>query len=227
MLLDTSGATRSRPVSASSSSASVAGWGTVFITGDASLLTSRSVAIIGSRRATRESCALASTLAFELAAHGVVVVSGLAAGIDAAAHEAAMRAGGRTLAVIGTSLAEAYPRHHAALQARIAREHLVVSPFAVGTPMARWHFPRRNRLMARIAGATVLVAASSTSGTRHQVDACIALGRPVLVHASLLGRGNDWLDAAHAQGQLRPWQDPREVLRLLPESLAERRTSHR
>jgi predicted Rossmann fold nucleotide-binding protein DprA/Smf involved in DNA uptake len=132
----------------------------------------------------------------------------------------AIHAGGRTIAVIGTSLDEAYPRHHAALQARIAREHLVVSPFAVGTPMARGHFPRRNRLVAQIASATLLVEAGPTSGTRHQVDACIALGRPVLVRASLLGRGIDWLDAAHSRGRLSLWQEPLEALRLLPDLLA-------
>jgi DNA processing protein len=149
----------------------------VYIEGDATLLTHPTVAIIGSRRATHEGRALTSTLAAELATCGVTVVSGLAAGIDVVAHEAAMHAGGRTIAVIGTSLDEAYPRHHAALQARIAREHLVVSPFDMGTPMARWHFPRRNRLMAQIAHATLLVEAGPTSGTHHQVDACIALLR--------------------------------------------------
>jgi DNA processing protein len=143
--------------SLSRSNASIPGWGLAHIEGDASLLTHPSVAIIGSRRATHEGRALASALAAELATRGVTVVSGLAAGIDGVAHEAAMHAGGRTIAVIGTSLDEAYPRHHAALQAHIAREHLVVSPFEAGTPTARWHFPRRNRLMAQIAGATVLV----------------------------------------------------------------------
>jgi DNA processing protein len=220
MLLDTSIAARTRPFALSSSTASVPGWGTVHIEGDASLLARHSVAIIGSRKASHEGRALTSTLAAELAARGITVVSGLAAGIDVVAHEAAMHAGGRTLAVIGTSLADAYPRQHAALQARIAREHLVVSPFAVGTPMARWHFPRRNALMAQIAAATVLVEASATSGTRHQIEACIAFGRPVLAHASLLGRGIDWLDVPHSRGQVSAWQEPLDALRALPGLLA-------
>src|SRR5580698_7440035 len=148
MLLDTSIAARPRPFFPSAGTASVPGWGTVHIAGDATLLTRPAVAIIGSRRATHEGRALASTLATDLAARGITVVSGLAAGIDVVAHEATMRAGGRTIAVIGTSLDEAYPRSHGTLQAHIAHEHLVVSPFAVGTPMAGWHFPRRNRLMA-------------------------------------------------------------------------------
>jgi DNA processing protein len=204
MLLDTSIAVRHFPSSLPQNTASVPGWGTVHIEGDATLLARPTVAIIGSRHATHEGRALASILAADLATRGVTVVSGLADGIDVVAHEAAMHAGGRTIAVIGTSLNEAYPRQHAVLQARIARDHLVVSPFAVGTPMARWHFPRRNRLMAQIAGATVLVEAGPTSGTRHQIDACIALGRPVLVRASLLGQGIDWLDAADSRGQLQP-----------------------
>jgi predicted Rossmann fold nucleotide-binding protein DprA/Smf involved in DNA uptake len=86
--------------------------------------------------------------------------------------------------------------------------------------MARWHFPRRNRLMARIASATLLVEAGPTSGTRHQVEACIALARPVLVRASLLAQAIDWLDAAHRRGQLVLWQEPREALRALPELFA-------
>src|ERR1700689_3027174 len=119
MLLDTSIASRPRPCLLFHGTASVPGWGTVHIEGDATLLTRPSVAIIGSRRATPEGRALASTLAVELATRGPPVVSGPAAGIDVVSHEAAMHAGGRTIAVIGTSLDQAYPRHHAALQACI------------------------------------------------------------------------------------------------------------
>jgi hypothetical protein len=86
--------------------------------------------------------------------------------------------------------------------------------------MARWHFPRRNALMAQIAAATVLVEASATSGTRHQIEACIAFGRPVLAHASLLGRGIDWLDVPHSRGQVSAWQEPLDALRALPGLLA-------
>jgi DNA processing protein len=141
-----------------------------------------------------------------------VVISGLAAGIDATAHEAAMVAGGRTIAVLGTSLDRAYPRHHASLQDRIAREHLVVSPFESGTPTARWHFPPRNRVMARLATATVLVEASETSGTRYQVQECVALGSPVLVHEALLERRRiDWLTAMHRKGYVESWGSPAEL----------------
>ena len=208
MLLDTSIAPRTRPSVLPHGTAFVPDWGTVYTEGDVTLLTRPSVAIIGSRDASPEGRALAGAFAAELVSRNIVVVSGLAAGIDSAAHEATMQAGGRTIAVIGTSLDKAYPKQHAARQARIASDHLVVSPFAVGAPTARWHFPRRNRLMAHIALATVLVEAGSTSGTRHQVEACIALGRPVLVHESLLGRDIDWLDVAHRRGQLHAWLKP-------------------
>jgi DNA processing protein len=156
--------------------------------------------------------ALAAAVAHELVCRGLVVVSGLAAGIDATAHEAAMHAGGRTIAVLGTSLDRAYPRQHASLQAQIAREHLVVSPFESGTPTARWHFPARNRVMARLAMAMVLVEASETSGTRYQVQECIALGRPVLVHDVLLKqRRIDWLTAMQRKGYVECWGSPAEL----------------
>src|ERR1700733_7802554 len=126
------------------STVSLAGWGTLYAAGDTRLLNRPSMAVVGSRRASHEGRALAAEVACQLVRRGLVVLSGLAAGIDATAHEAAMLEGGRTIAVIGTSLDETYPRHHASLQARIANEHLVVSPFESGTPMAPWHFPKRN-----------------------------------------------------------------------------------
>jgi DNA processing protein len=160
-------------------------------------------------------------VASELVRRGLVVLSGLAASIDATAHEAAMLEGGRTIAVIGTSLDEAYPRHHASLQERIAVEHLVVSPFESGTPAARWHFPKRNRLMARLARAMVLVEAGPTSGTRHQVEECLSLGRPVFVRAALLEVGIDWLATAQRRGEVRAWSEPNEVATMAMSCLAQ------
>jgi DNA processing protein len=176
-----------------------------------SLLEQPSIAVVGSRRASHAGRALAAEVSSELVRRGCVVLSGLAAGIDKAAHEAAMREGGRTLAVIGTSLDQTYPRHHAELQERIANEHLLVSPFESGTPMARWHFPKRNRLMAQLSRAMVLVEAGPTSGTRHQVEECVRLGKPVFIHAALLRREIEWLNAAYARGGLREWYEPAQV----------------
>jgi DNA processing protein len=145
-------------------------------------------------------------------------VSGLAAGIDGVAHEAAMHAGGRTIAVIGTSLDTAYPKDHAALQARIAREHLVVSPFESGTPTSPWYFPKRNRLMARLAQATVLIEASATSGTRHQVAECATLGRPIFAPAHLVEQ-LDWLQSPKVRRHVQAWQTPEEAVQLVLERL--------
>ena len=203
------------------STVSLAGWGTLHLAGDASLLDRPSIAVVGSRRASHEGRALAAEIACELVRRGLVVLSGLAAGIDATAHEAAMLEGGRTIAVIGTSLDETYPRHHASLQGRIATEHLVVSPFESGTPMAPWHFPKRNRLMARLARAMVLVEAGATSGTRHQVTECLSLGKPVFVHASLLAAGIEWLAAAQRRGGVRAWREPSEVVAMAAGPLAQ------
>jgi DNA processing protein len=121
-----------------------------------------------------------------------------------------MHAGGRTSAVIGTSLDPAYPREHASLQARIAREHLVVSPVASGTPTAPWHFPKRSRLMAHLARATIRIEASASSGTRHQVAACASLRRPVFVPAGLLDCV-DWLHAPGVRDHVHAWREPGDV----------------
>ncbi len=219
MLSNTSIAARPRPFSLVESTASVVGWGTVHTDGDTTLLGCPTVAIIGSRRATHEGRDIAATLAAELARAGIVVVSGLAAGIDGMAHEAAMHAGGRTIAVIGTALDTAYPREHASLQARIARDHLVVSPFASGTPTAPWHFPKRNRLMAHLADATILIEASASSGTRHQVAACASLGRPVFVPAALVDR-LAWLNTPSVRRHVHAWRAPSEATRLVTEHLS-------
>jgi DNA processing protein len=153
----------------------------LYAAGDASLLERPGVAVVGSRFASDERRELASAIARELVAMGVVVVSGLAAGIDSVAHQAAIAAGGRTIAVIGTPLERVFPREHARLQEAIYRDHLVVSPFAADTVTRRGHFPRRNCVMARIARATVLVEAGEKSGTVHQVRESLAVGRPVLL----------------------------------------------
>jgi DNA processing protein len=202
------------------SSVTLSGWGTLNVAGDASLLHRPSIAVVGSRRASHEGRALAAEVASELVRRGLVVLSGLAAGIDKTAHEAAMREGGRTIAVLGTSLDQAYPRHHAGLQERIAIEHLVVSPFESGTPTARWHFPKRNRLMARLARAMILVEAGATSGTRHQVEECLSLGKRVFIRASLLNDGIEWLDAAYRRTGASEWRDPSELADRVAHSLS-------
>jgi DNA processing protein len=157
----------------------------LYAAGDVALLGAPAVALVGSRRASPEGLRRAHQLARDLARRGVVVMSGLAEGIDRAAHEAALEHGGRTIAVVGTPLERAYPAAHAALQARLYREHLVLSPFAPGTRTTTGHFPARNRVMARLARATVVIEAGDASGSLHQVAESVRAGRPVFVARSV------------------------------------------
>src|SRR5579883_2145947 len=106
------------------------------------------VSLVGSRRASQDGLRRARLLSSALARHGIIVVSGLAAGIDRAAHEAAIEASGDTIAVLGTSLEECYPKENQELQERIGREHLLVSQFPSGYPTTPKNFPIRNRTMA-------------------------------------------------------------------------------
>jgi DNA processing protein len=131
-----------------------------------------------------------------------------------------MREGGRTIAVLGTSLDQAHPRHHAGLQDRIAAEHLVVSPFESGTPMAKWHFPKRNRLTAHLARAMVLVEAGATSGTRYLVEQCLSLGKPVFIHTSVLQQQIEWLNAACLRQGVSEWRDATELSKRVVEFIA-------
>lgn len=147
------------------------------------------VSIVGSRQASEEGVARAQMLARSLARRDIIVVSGLAKGIDRAAHEGAMNAGGATVAVLGTPLDEVYPKEHAALQARIAREHLVVSQFASGSRVYRTNFPARNRTMALLTDATIIVEAGETSGTLHQGWEALRLGRLLFLMESVAKDG--------------------------------------
>lgn len=150
----------------------------LFLAGDLSLLKGGSrVSIVGSRAASEEGLSRARTLARALVAHKITVVSGLAAGIDTAAHTAAIEAGGRTIAVLGTPLDEVYPRENAGLQALIMEQHLAVSQFVPGTKTQPAHFPQRNRTMALLTDATVIVEAGEKSGTLHQGWEALRLGR--------------------------------------------------
>ena len=154
----------------------------LYVAGDASLLSKGPrVSLVGSRKASPEGLRRAAALARALTRHEIIVVSGLAAGIDAAAHTAAIEAGGRTIAVIGTPLDKAYPAENASLQERIAREHLLVSQFATGYPVTPKNFPIRNRTMALLTDATVIIEAGEKSGTVHQGWEALRLGRKLFL----------------------------------------------
>jgi DNA processing protein len=171
----------------------------IFVAGQLRAADAKSVAVIGSRRASPEGLARARAVAERLVTNGYTVNSGLAAGVDTAAHVAALRAGGRTVAVIGTGLMHAYPRQNAQLQARIAERCAVVSRFWPGSPPTRKSFPLRNAVMSGLSLATVIVEASETSGARTQARLALAHGRPVLLTKSLLKQA--WArELAHRPG---------------------------
>jgi DNA processing protein len=141
----------------------------------------RAVAVVGSRAATPVGRGFAEALACELAAAGLVVVSGLARGIDAAAHRGALRARGRTVAVLGSGLDRLYPPEHEELAARIAASGgAVLSEFPLGARPWKSNFPRRNRVIAGWARAVVVVEAGSRSGALSTARAALDEGRDVM-----------------------------------------------
>lgn len=165
----------------------------VFCVGDVELVKRKSVAIVGSRKVSDEGAKRARQLARDLVRHDIVVVSGLAYGVDINAHTSAIEHGGKTIAVIGTPVDKAYPVAHAEMQERIYREHLLVSPFAIGAPTLPGNFPARNKVMAAISDGTCIVEAGDTSGSLHQARECIALGRWLFILRSVLkNAANTW-----------------------------------
>src|SRR5439155_9285751 len=123
------------------------------------------IAVVGARRASEYGRRIADELARGLAQAGITVVSGLATGIDAAAHRGALAAGGRTVAVLGTGIDRVYPSWHAGLAAEIVPQGALVTEFACGTPPRAFHFPLRNRLISGLSLGTVVVEAAEESGS--------------------------------------------------------------
>jgi DNA processing protein len=148
----------------------------------------RSVAVVGTRSATAEGVRRAREIAGELVDADYVVVSGLAKGIDTAAHTATLDAGGRTLAVVGTGLREVFPKENAPLQERLGQEAAVISQFWPGQGARKWTFPQRNAVMSGFARATVVVEAAHTSGARMQARLALEHGRPVFLLDSLVAK---------------------------------------
>jgi DNA processing protein len=166
--------------------------------GPPAVLGEGAVAVVGARSCSAYGAEVARSVARDLAAAGLVVVSGLARGIDAEAHRGALEAGGRTVAVLGCGIDRDYPRAHADLARRIAASGAVVSEYPPGTEPAPWRFPARNRIIAALARATVVVEARSRSGALGTVDFALELGREVFavpgeITAALSAGTNDLL----------------------------------
>lgn len=174
------------------------------------LTETRSIAVVGSRKASEDGIKRARRLARELVERSFTVVSGLAEGIDISAHVSAIEAGGRTVAVIGTPLGVYYPKPHREMQDRIATEHLLISQVPVlryerqAVPHNKLFFPERNVTMSALTEGTVIVEAGETSGTLTQARAALHQGRKLFILESCFHRRDiTWPARFEAQGAVR------------------------
>ena len=151
----------------------------LWYTGALQVVAAPCVAVVGSRAGSPVSLEMAGRLSTELAARGVTVVSGLARGVDSAAHRGALRRG-RTVAVLGSGLDRVYPREHTSLAADVARQGCVLSEYPPGTPPLPFHFPMRNRIISGLSRAVVVIEASDHSGSLITAACALEQGREVM-----------------------------------------------
>jgi DNA processing protein len=145
-----------------------------------------SVAVVGTRRASAEGLDRAAKLAALLVQEGVTVISGLAKGIDTAAHSAVLAAGGRTIAVVGTGILQVYPKENERLAEQIVERGAIVSQFWPSAPPTRYSFPMRNEVMSGISQGTAVIEASSTSGAKMQARLALEQGKRAFLMSSLV-----------------------------------------
>ncbi|MFF8725388.1 DNA-processing protein DprA [Streptomyces sp. NPDC015171] len=169
------------------------------------------VAVVGTRTPTPEGVAHARAVAGGLAERGVTVVSGLAAGIDTAAHSSALAVGGRTVAVIGTGLRRTYPAQNARLQQQIADRGLVISQFWPDAAPTKASFPLRNAVMSGYSLATVVIEAAYRSGARMQARLALEHGRRVFLMRSLMT--HEWAREYAARPNTTVIDGPEDVFR--------------
>ncbi len=188
----------------------------LFYRGNYNIVHDRLIAIVGMRRSTEYGNSVAEMLAGDFVRYGVGVISGLALGIDAQAHLGALDMEGRTIAVLGCGIDVSYPPRNARLQERIAEHGLLISEFAPGLPAMKHHFLQRNRLIALLADAVVVVEANYKSGTSKTVEWAVNYGVTVFAVPGPIGRdqsnGTNALiqDGAHMLTSVR---DALELLR--------------
>jgi len=151
----------------------------LYINGDASALQLPALAIIGSRNPTQGGIRNAHNFSKHLAGQGFSIVSGLAQGIDAAAHQGALDAGGKTIAFLGTGIDRVYPAMNRELAHTIATQGALVSEYPLGAPPERWHFPERNRLISGLSLGTLVVEAARRSGSLITARLAAEQGREV------------------------------------------------
>lgn len=176
----------------------------LFCRGDPAVLNSHpTTAIIGTRSPTRYGIGVAAQFGAELAAAGVSVVSGLALGIDGAAHEGACGDGAPPIAVMAGGVDEPYPRRHARLWERVSRLGVVVSEAPAGATTEKWRFPVRNRLMAALSDVVVVVESRHYGGSRHTVDAALTLSKTVgAVPGSIRSLNSEGTNALMSEGAI-------------------------
>jgi DNA processing protein len=172
----------------------------LWVNGDVSILSRSKVAIIGTRKPSPQGIARTWKLSRYLVHDGVCIVSGLAEGIDTAAHMSVLDEGGHTIAVLGTPLDQCFPKANELLMQQIAERGLLLSQFESGSTIQRGNFPMRNRLMAALSDLTVVVEATEASGTRYQVAACVKFEKPVGFLRSLADKHYSWVDRAISSG---------------------------
>jgi DNA processing protein len=166
------------------------------VRGDIGALRVPTIAIVGSRAASPYAIDVARQLAADLARRGIAVVSGMARGVDSAAHRGALEGGGVTIAVFGCGVDVIYPPEHRGLASRILERGALVSEFPPGVPPLKYHFPQRNRIISGLSLAVVIVEAAEGSGSLITADFALEQGRAVLaVPGSVLGGRNH---GAHA-----------------------------
>ncbi|MEL0216963.1 MAG: DNA-processing protein DprA [Gammaproteobacteria bacterium] len=202
----------------------------VYVAGNRALLNEPAVAMVGSRKASHYGIEMAEALAFDLAKQGWVIVSGFAQGIDTAAHRGALAAGGKTIAVLGCGLAINYPKPNRELRLRLEREGLVVSEFEPNAPPYPAHFPQRNRLIAGLSVALVVVEARDRSGSLITARLALESGTEVGVvpgpvtagthsgcHALLKDGAHLIETAADVMQAVPPWvAQPDSLMKVLP-----------
>ena len=178
------------------------------------------VSVIGTREPSEKGITDSKEITQILVGRDVLVVSGLAAGIDTVVHRTAIYLKGRTAAVLGTPLNHSYPIQNAGLQEEIATDHLTISQFPAGHPVTRKNFVIRNKTMALISDATIIVEAGDTSGSLHQGWETIRLGRPLfMTEAVASNQGLSWPQELIQYGAM-VLSDPNDVFDFLPSGLS-------
>src|SRR5437867_8426488 len=175
-------------------------------------------AIIGSRKASPEGLVAAVRIARALSKRGVVIVSGLAEGIDTEAHKTTIEEDGQTIAVLGTPLNRTYPAKNRQLQQEIMTHHMAISQFPIGYPIQPGNFVLRNRTMALISNASIIVEAGDGSGSLHQGWEALRLGRPLFLWKAIVNDPSlSWPKKMIRYGAT-VLNHPKQVLEVLPSS---------